>query len=541
MKTKNYLNYILVFLMIIILVFIVILLTKKTNVADTYTIKLLGDRYITLNDGEIYNEPGYNAYKNDVDVTNEVVVKNEINYNIPGLYKVTYSIDKYYEYRVIEIKPPIDYNLEIKLEPSIKTITNRDIRIDVEVVGSEFISLTLPDNTVVKYTLSSFIVNENGTYKVQATNSKNEIFEKEIIIDNIDKVDPYGTCSAILNMNNTIITVTTDDNISLYRYYDNKQLVNSSTNKTYTINTKTSNDISVLLEDEASNKKNITCSITDNRYYEQIKPNSNDNIIYHGNSDTLKTYIVNRNSYYLTYIWVKNPYLQLNKYDSPEYGRILYTPRKLLEKAIPQKGLQGKIIVAFNASGFYLRDYYDIDSVNAYPAYNMTSVGTLVITDGKVVRNAYDHAVKTWFTVGVDPNNQLRVFEDSKSSNKEEKKKWADGVIASGIRNTFTFAAPLIQNGQRTNLRTSMPGGYDDAKGLQIICQINDNNFLLFSSKNDTRNTAINEFLRLGCKTATNLDGGGSVSLLYKDKNTTEINAVVGGGRQLPEVAYFTE
>ncbi len=258
-------------------------------------------------------------------------------------------------------------------------------------------------------------------------------------------------------------------------------------------------------------------------------------------TETLKVVIRKSGTYYTTQVWVKDPYNQLNKYDSPNYGRQTLHPGYLLKKAVEERGLSDKLVVGFNASGFYLKNVYDAASVNYYPAYDKTSVGTLVITDGKVVRNAYDHAVKTWFTVGVDPNNQLRVFEDSKSSNKEEKKKWADGVIASGIRNTFTFAAPLIQNGQRTNLRTSMPGGYDDAKGLQIICQINDNNFLLFSSKNDTRNTAINEFLRLGCKTATNLDGGGSVSLLYKDKNTTEINAVVGGGRQLPEVAYFTE
>ena len=36
-----------------------------------------------------------------------------------------------------------------------------------------------------------------------------------------------------------------------------------------------------------------------------------------------------------------------------------------------------------------------------------------------------------------------------------------------------------------------------------------------------------------------NLDGGGSVSLLYKDKNSNEIKTVIGGSRSLPEVVFL--
>ena len=86
-----------------------------------------------------------------------------------------------------------------------------------------------------------------------------------------------------------------------------------------------------------------------------------------------------------------------------------------------------------------------------------------------------------------------------------------------------------------------MPGGSNDAKGLQIICQINENNFLLFTSKSETRNKALDELSKLGCQTAMNLDGGGSVAILYKDKNSSEIIRAIGGNRDLPEVGYFTE
>jgi len=86
-----------------------------------------------------------------------------------------------------------------------------------------------------------------------------------------------------------------------------------------------------------------------------------------------------------------------------------------------------------------------------------------------------------------------------------------------------------------------MPGGNETPKGLQLFCQINDNNFVLFTSGNETRNKGINLFLNLGCKTAVNLDGGGSIALIFKSSNSSQIDTIVGNGRSLPEVGYFSE
>ena len=69
----------------------------------------------------------------------------------------------------------------------------------------------------------------------------------------------------------------------------------------------------------------------------------------------------------------------------------------------------------------------------------------------------------------------------------------------------------------------------------------NDNNFVLFTTKSSTRNIAISKFLDLGCINAVNLDGGGSVALLFKAKDSNTINVVTGNGRSLPEVGYFVE
>ena len=281
--------------------------------------------------------------------------------------------------------------------------------------------------------------------------------------------------------------------------------------------------------------------------FEPILPNSDETIIKQEETDTLKVYITQKGKYYLTRIWAINPYEQLNKRDASPYGSVLERPGNLLKKEITDKGMNNKLVLGFNASGFYLKDTYDPNSVNYYSGYNKTSVGTIVITDGKVVRNQWEKGdLLTWFIAGVNPDNQMVVFVDKKmkETNKTEKKAWSESVINSGIRNTYTFAAPVILDGQKTNYNnhnSRMPGDNEGKKGLQMLCQINNNNFVLFTSSNESRNTGINIFYDLGCQTAVNLDGGGSVALLFKSSNSSSIETIVGNGRSLPEVGYFSE
>ena len=262
-------------------------------------------------------------------------------------------------------------------------------------------------------------------------------------------------------------------------------------------------------------------------------------IIKQEDTDTLKVTIRKVNSYYLTQVWVKDPYNQLNKYDSHQYGRNLYKPGTLLSYAVSQRGLSNKLVVGFNASGFYLRDTYDAASVNYYAPYDRTSVGTLVITNGQVVRNAYDKAYKTWFIAGVDRSGTLQIYTDAKSNDAASKKSWSEGVI-SNIRNTFTFASPLVMNGQASNITTSMPAS-GSAVNRQAFCQIDNNNFLLITGAGLTRQDLINIMLSANCQTGTNFDGGGSIALLYKSKNSNGIETIIGNGRSLTEVGYFSE
>jgi len=524
----------------------------ENEIEDILKLTLKGDEVITLEVGDKYDEPGYEATYNDLNVNNLVSVISDLNINKTGTYTITYTI--IYKEQIKEITRNVivvDNNLTINLTKSNSNYTNTDVNINVNIEGNSFAYLVLPNNTVTENKNTTYKVNENGTYIFKGYNKNGKEFQETIIISNIDKMKPTGTCIATLNKNNTIIKVNATDNnkITNYIYYDNNKQINQSTNSNYTYNQKTSKNILVKVIDLAGNSSNITCQIIDNSYEDPILPSSTENVVFKGETDTLKVYISKYSSYHLTRVWMKNPYTQVNKYDCPSYGKSRCKTADLLSQATNSYNLKNKIVIGFNASGMYSKsEGWDEESVKAYKAYNETSVGTLVITNGKVIRNVYDKGDrKTWFITGINKDNKMLVFEDTKmkETTVQEKKKWSESVINSGIRNTFTFAAPVILNGQKTNPKDSKYSAMPDnsnktKKGLQLLCQINDNNFVLFTG-NTTRNTAIDKFMQLGCKTAVNLDGGGSIYLFYKEKNSDNFVKLRGGNRTLTEIGLFTE
>ena len=279
------------------------------------------------------------------------------------------------------------------------------------------------------------------------------------------------------------------------------------------------------------------------KYADPIKPESNERIWKTDETETLKVYITDHNNYYLTRVWMQDPYTQINKQDANPYGKTLRHPSELLNNAIKENHLENKLIVAMNASGFYLKNTYDADSVNRYPAFDKTSVGTIVITNGQVVRNAYTKAFKTWYIYGIDKSGNLQIFTDLKASTQAEldaKKNWADQVINSGIRNTFSFASPLIENGVASTKTTSMPSTTGKPK-RQAFCQVDGNNYAFITGQALSRDDLINIMKGLNCQTGVNLDGGGSIALLYKSASSDKIQTVTGNGRQLTEVLYMVE
>lgn len=511
-------------------------------------LSLKGDSVINLNLNKEYIESGFIAKTREgEDISNLVTVSGTVDTSKEGIYTLTYRIN--YKNLFKEVTRTIiveDLNLNINVSLSTKSYTNQNIEASVVVTGKKYLRLILPNKVVETENSTTFTISKNGEYRFLAYNELGEEFEKIITVSNIDKTPPINRCVATINLNSTSINVSANDTesgINEYIYYDSGVKISNSSMSYINHNKKTSKNVMVKVIDKAGNFTNANCEIIDNSYLEPIKPSTSENIIKQSETNTLKIYITKKSSYYITRIWAYDPYSQLNKFDSPEYGKNLYRPKALLEKARDKYSLNNKLIVGFNASGFYLKDTYDASSVSKYSKYNKTSVGTLVITNGKVVRNAYNKAFKTWFVTGIDKDNNLRIFKDlagTSASQIEEKKKWSQSVIDSGIRNTFTFAAPLIVDGKQSTTATSMPST-SSRVNRQAICQVNNNNFVLITGSNLNRSDLILIMKNLNCKTGTNLDGGGSIALLYKNKNSNGIETIIGNGRNLTEVGYFTE
>ncbi len=517
----------------------------ETPADSVLTLTLTGDNVITLSKNQTYVEPGYQAYDTILgDMTNKVTVVGSVNSKTPGTYTLTYRVSNgKVQKEIIRTIVVIDDELIITITPNKTTYTNSAITLNIKVTGSSFSSLVLPNNVVVKQKETTYTISNNGTYTVTAYNGNLKKYTKSIQINTIDTSAPTGTCQATINQASTNIKVTAKDNLSgiaSYVYYDNGSQITSSTSDSYNYSKKTTKVVAVRIYDKAGNSNLINCSVIDNSALPVIKPGSSENIVKQSETETLKVYITKKSKYYITRIWAYDPYTQLNKFDSPEYGKNLYRPKALLEKARSSYNLTNKLIVGFNASGFYLKDTYDASSVSKYAGYDKTSVGTLVITNGKVIRNVYDKAYKTWFVTGVDRNNVLRIFKDEKSTDTNAKMSWANSVISSGIRNTFTFASPLIENGIESTEKTSMPQP-STKENRQAICQVNANNFALITGDGLDRATLISVMKSLNCQTGTNLDGGGSIALLYQAKNSSTIETIIGNNRSLTEVGYFTE
>ena len=218
-------------------------------------------------------------------------------------------------------------------------------------------------------------------------------------------------------------------------------------------------------------------------------------------SETLKYKIIRVSNHAdLAIIWVKDPVKQfingLAAADS--FGRL--PAETILNNEIRANGLQSKCLVAVNASFF---------------SYSTNSpVSNVVLAKGKVVKNKGNASG----CIGVDGKGKL--VECSHQS--------ASSIVSSGIQNTFGISsrAGLDNSGTQAN-RTQ-------------VCQIDTNNFVLFSGDGTVGGCANVTRSVTGCADSYNLDGGGSRKLYYKTQ-TSGVTKIFGGSRTIPDMLYFSE
>lgn len=533
-------------------------LERTVEVIDKYSIMINGDAVIYVLKGSEYKEQGVSVKASDGTlIEHEVKIDNTVDTDNVGNYYINYTVT-FDDVEQELMRKVVVYEMVYELKSNTSSSTNDKVILSFN-TESEYYAYTIYNDK--KTSLKKFDVevysNMKMTYKIY------DIFgnyvTEEVDVNNINKDNLTATCTATVANDKTVFNVGSNRKISKVDLYGAGIRVATTTSANYTYNGKLNpkSSISIELFDSSSNSVKVDCKIVDKTSSSnpssspssstssgtQTSPSTSGSVVFSSNSDTMKVSITKTSSYYITRVWMSNPHKQINKFDSPNYGGSLTKPSTLLSNAVTTYGLTNKTLVGFNASGFYLKDTYDSASVSKYPAFDKTSVGTIVITNGQVVRNAYTKAYKTWYIAGIDSSNNLRIFEDKAGTSESElatKKSWADSVISSGIRNTFTFAGPLVINGQASTSVTSFPSA-SSALNRQAICQIDANNFVLITGTKLTRQNLIDIMLSLKCRTGTNLDGGGSIALLYKEKNSNEIKKIIGDSRALTEVGYFSD
>ena len=263
---KTIINIIIISIIVLLVVVTVKIITTGPDVIKEDKFLLIGSD-VTIKYKEDYIEPGYTYIdKNNNDLTKEVQVINNINSKVPGNYKVIYRYNNKMLTRNVTVLPPDSYNLEINYTLSTKELTNKSVDITYSITGNSFYRVELPDGTMTDKKEGKITITKNGTYIIKAYNEIYQTFQKEIVINNIIKEKPTGTCTLTLYDSGGEIVVNSDntDIIKGYKYYYGKNKTEIIESNKYVTNTMNKN-AGVTIYDKAGNYNNITCNTVDKR------------------------------------------------------------------------------------------------------------------------------------------------------------------------------------------------------------------------------------------------------------------------------------
>ena len=520
-------------------------LTRKvlyTNYNAQYnnnSIILYGSNPYYVLKNKTFVDPGYSAYDiNGINQTKNVQVIGNVNVNKPGEYEIIYKLNQVENKRLVIVS-----DIEASFTNESLEYTNKGYKLSLIVKGSDYLKTILPNGKETKSTVIDYEVSNNNIYSFIIYDKYNNQLKLDKKVNNIDLKPPSGSCKNKLELGKTIVTVdATDSESGILNYvYNNNDSKITNTQPNYTYNG-LYKEITVTINDKVGNSSTIKCTSSGEGANAQIKPPSGANIIKSDDSDTLKVSIEKKGSYYITRVWVLDPYNQINKGIILEnWNKKRASAATILQNEITNKNLNNKIVVGINGSGFYENGTWtpNCTSSSYKNQYNRTTEGPLVIHEGKVIRNWYDDGAvdrsrnHSIYTVSKEGN--FEVYQNFNKLSENDRKTLFDSIINKGYRNTWTFRPVAILNG--TILTTNLVG--EQMKNRNVVCQIDRNNWVVLTGET-TAKDAVNILKNLGCQTAVNMDGSGSVSLHFKSK-TGSLEKIHGGGREVVDTLYFTE
>ena len=222
------------------------------------SIYLSGEMTMYLRVGDEYKEPGYTVIDSiDSNLTDKVIVKNDVDTSKEGIYRITYMVTNSTGVSTQVSRTVIVMGSNISISLDNEKITNGSVGINVYVVDNYFDYMVAPNGEKVSEKKYTYQVNENGEYKFSIYDKLGKSQEKSILVSNIDKEAPNGSCTGLYGNGKTSINIKAVDNTGISKYVVNGRDY-SSNNITLD---KDYSSVSVVIYDKALNSKNINCSM----------------------------------------------------------------------------------------------------------------------------------------------------------------------------------------------------------------------------------------------------------------------------------------
>ncbi len=502
------------------------------------------------------------ANNNIVTVDNGLVKANS-----PGKTVIKVSTEKRKITKIINVtvKDPVIYIEEIKVnEPNIEIEVGDTKKIDYEITPDNAtdkkVSFSTSDKNIVGFNQEGLLIGVTAgtaTITLKSNNDKTATINITVKDKKIDVTKVTLNKKSItleIGKSQTLtakVSPTNATNKNVTWASSNEKIATVSNGKV-TAKKAGSAKITVKTED---GEKTATCTVTvKEKEAATAKPIVPSSSIYKYEGTTLKYYVTKTNRYYLTYIWMQDPYNQIRKLEAntAKYGKVLkdseITGNYKLNRSNVGEMMSGyishniiptsKAAIGYNASGFYVQGAWNPPS--AY--YNNRSSSWFVLHDGIITRNRTDDNTNTnSLMVGIDKNGNLKVYDGGVS--KAERQAFNKVIAADGTKNTWSFAPEIVKDGKQ-----KIWGSSETAK-RQGICQVNSNNYIMMTVIGSMKIDDVGAtFASLGCKSGFNLDGGGSTQMFIKNPGSSTVNKIVCSDgsshtscRSIVEGIYFTE
>ena len=233
----------------------------------------------------------------------------------------------------------------------------------------------------------------------------------------------------------------------------------------------------------------------------------------------------------LTKIWVKDPSRQIRKLCAP-WGKSLADPVRLM-KQLPEA------VLGTNASGYINKTYPDLpEGYPGVPAdYYFTTLGSLVVTDGEVLRNLEGVP----FSGLALTSAGVTLYRGADNA----------AVLAENPSQTWAFFenCALQVAGENTLPEKGTWPMAEEKHSRTVLARINRNNYVLLhvlrrGNSNGATLYWVSDFFseHFRAEWVYNLDGGSSSALVYRtQEKNARLKRHVPNGQGIMDLLCFTE